>query len=403
MRGAVIAAIPADVAASIQLEDIAGNDGCLFVRSGVGVATAGCAALVSADEVVAELASIPIQGNGRPLAIGQLPFEPDGHSEFLIPELAVMATAEGAMHACLIGDDPTEAQALQAVQRLLGAHQRPRPKAAAYTIAADAATDVYLAAVSAAVDACRSGQIDKAVIARAIHVDSSQPIEPYAVIMRLKQAFAASYRFSFDGFIGASPELLVEIDGSTVRSLPLAGTTARTGDPVVDDRLANELLASAKNQREHRIVIDDVHDRLLPWASYLDWEPTPSIVPAASVQHLGTRMEGQLSRPRPDVVTVARALCPTPALGGHPRSAALDLIRRVEGFERGRYGGAVGWVNASGDGVFAVSIRCAQLGADRQRATLFAGGGIVADSEPLAELAETQAKLQSMLAAIIRP
>ena len=114
-------------------------------------------------------------------------------------------------------------------------------------------------------------------------------------------------------------------------------------------------------------------------------------------------MEGRLSQPGPSVIELVRALSPTPALGGPPRDEALALIERVEGFERGRYGGAVGWVDAAGNGTWAVAIRCAELSADRRSARLVAGGGIVADSDPLAELAETQAKFQAMLSAIVRP
>jgi len=121
------------------------------------------------------------------------------------------------------------------------------------------------------------------------------------------------------------------------------------------------------------------------------------------VQHLATAMEGRLSDPRPNVLTLVRALSPTPALGGFPRDEALRLIAAHEGFERGRYGGAVGWVDATGDGRWAVTIRCAEFSADRRNARLVAGGGIVAASEPSAELAETQAKLQAMLSAIVRP
>jgi menaquinone-specific isochorismate synthase len=145
-----------------------------------------------------------------------------------------------------------------------------------------------------------------------------------------------------------------------------------------------------------------VHDTLLPWCSYLDWEPEPSIVQVANVQHLGTLVEGRLSDPPPDVLELVQALSPTPALGGHPREAALELISRVEGVARGRYGGAVGWTDAAGNGTWAVAIRCAELSDDLRTARLFAGGGIVADSEPLAELAETQAKFQAMLSAILR-
>jgi menaquinone-specific isochorismate synthase len=167
--------------------------------------------------------------------------------------------------------------------------------------------------------------------------------------------------------------------------------------------LADALLASTKNQVEHRVVIDMVHDTLLPYCSFLDWEPEPNIVTTANVQHLGTRLIGHLSEPYVHVLDAVRALSPTPALGGHPRDAALALISRIEGIDRGRYGGAIGWFDASGNGSFAVTIRCAELSADRRGARLYAGGGIVAESDPLAELAETQAKFQAMLAAIIRP
>ena len=241
------------------------------------------------------------------------------------------------------------------------------------------------------------------MIARPITVTADQPIDVAAVLRRLKASFGSCYRYSIYGLIGASPELLVEVDGAVVRSHPLAGTTPRTGDPTNDAALASALQASTKNRIEHRIVIDEVHGTLLPWASYLDWEPEPSIVSVANVQHLGTRMEGMLSQPGPSVIDLVRALSPTPALGGHPRSDAIELIERVEGFERGRYGGAVGWVDAAGNGTWAVTIRCAELSDDRLVARLVAGGGIVAESEPLSELAETQAKFQAMLSALVRP
>lgn len=121
------------------------------------------------------------------------------------------------------------------------------------------------------------------------------------------------------------------------------------------------------------------------------------------MQHLGTSVVGQLNKPTTHVLTLARALCPTPALGGYPTSDAIQFIRDVEGFSRGNYGGAVGWIDALGNGTWAVAIRCAQLSQDKKTAHLFAGGGIVAQSEPLSELVETQAKFQAMLSAIVRP
>ncbi len=144
-----------------------------------------------------------------------------------------------------------------------------------------------------------------------------------------------------------------------------------------------------------------MHETLLPWCSYVDWEAEPSIVTVANVQHLGTLIEGRLSSPPPNVLELVEALSPTPALGGHPRAEALELIAAIEGMERGRYGGAVGgWTRPATARGRWPSAAPEISGA---RARLFAGGGIVADSDPHAELAETQAKLQAMLSAIVRP
>ena len=386
-----------------DLNDVACGHGYLFVRDGVGVAGRGVARRVETSDAVAALAAIEHDSTVEgvtPLALGSVPFTPGFRGELIIPQVTVGKRDDGIHWVTWVDDvDPTAA---------LAPVSEPVPVAANYTIGnsrstAPHSTEVYLDAVTAARDAVRAGALTKAVIARPITVTADVPMDIHAVLQRLKASFGSSYRYSIDGFVGASPELLVEVAGTTVRSHPLAGTTRRTGDVDNDRALAAELQASAKNQIEHRIVIDVVHDTLLPWASYLDWEPEPSIVSVANVQHLGTRMEGMLSQPGPSVIELVQALSPTPALGGHPRAAALDLISKVEGFERGRYGGAVGWVDAAGNGTWAVAIRCAEFSADRMSARLVAGGGIVADSEPLAELAETQAKFQAMLSAIVRP
>ena len=385
---------PLDV--NVDLNDIAGGDGYLFVRDGVGIAGRGVAARVPLAEVPAFLAAIEHTdhvGGVTPLALGCVPFLPGDPTELVVPAVLVGKAADGRRWVTTIGDAAAD----------LTPAPRPQPAAAAFTVAAAAPVEQYLAAVAAARDAVRAGHIAKAVIAREVTVSSDAPIDVHAVLLRLRASFGSSYRYSVDGFVGASPELLVRVDGNTVESHPLAGTAPRTGDPATDARVAAELIESTKNQVEHRAVIDMVHDTLLPWCSFLDWEPEPSIVAVANVQHLGSRVEGHLSDPRPNVLDLVRALSPTPALGGAPRAEALALIAAVEGFARGRYGGAVGWVDAAGNGTWAVAIRCAELSADRRTARLIAGGGIVAESDPLAELAETQAKLQAMLSAIVRP
>src|SRR3954451_18301853 len=207
--------------------------------------------------------------------------------------------------------------------------------------------------------------------------------------------------FGVEGFIGASPELLVARTGDLVRSHPMAGTAPRSADPSTDARLAANLLASAKDQVEHRYTIDMVHDTLLPWCSYLDEEAEPSIVAMANVQHLATLVEGRLSSPPASIIELMTALHPTPAVGGSPRAIALDLIDRHEHMDRGRYAGPVGWVDAEGNGAWAVGIRSAEL--DGSTARLFAGVGVLPGSDVPAELAETRAKLQALLGAIVRP
>ena len=387
--------IPLDV--DHDLNDIARGDGYLFVQEGIGFAGRGVAARVPIDEAVDFLAGIEhedrVGGTNGPIALGALPFLPGSSAELVVPQVLVGKAVDGRRWVTSI--DGAELD--------LDDTSEPVPAASSFSISPGVEVAHYLAAVAAARHAVREGRMHKAVIARPIDVTSECPIDVHAVLRRLKATFATSHRFSIDGFIGASPELLVAVEGDVVSAHPLAGTTPTTGDPDNDARLAAELQASPKNQIEHRAAIEMVRATLLPYCSYLDWAPEPSIVKVANVQHLGSRAEGMLSKPTPTVIDLVRALQPTPAVGGYPRDAAIDLILEVEGFERGLYGGAVGWVDSNGDGRWAVSLRCAELTQDRHSARLVAGGGIVAESDPLSELAETQAKFQAMLSAIIRP
>ena len=395
----------------VDLNDVCRGDGMLFVRDGVGAAGRGSAAVVMEEDLDAVLdglqpvdGDVPPRGHG-PQLFGVVPFLPRQSARFVLPRTVVTKDAEGLCWVTIVGADPaslTDGAVDEAVAEALRA-VTPTVSANSYTVSPVTPVEDYLAAVGAARDAVRAGQLLKAVIARDVSVTAHEPIDVHAVLLRLRASFGSSYRFCIDGLIGASPELLVQVQGRTVRSHPLAGTAPRTGDPVADSRLAADLVASTKNQVEHRVVIDMVHDTLLPWCSYLDWEPEPSIVTVANVQHLGTAIEGALSEPRPAVMTLVRALCPTPALGGSPSAGAIEFIEAHEPMERGNYGGAVGIVDRHGDGTFAVTIRCAEFSPDRRTARLFAGGGIVAESDPLAELAETQAKFQAMLSAIVRP
>ena len=383
--------------ASVDLNDIAGSDGFLFVRNGIGYAGRGVAQRVVMSQVEQVLRDIDHQNTTgidvSPIAFGVIPFDSTATNEFIIPQQIVGKDENGNCWLTTIDHADSEVQ----IRQSLGASSND------FAVTALTPIETYRQAVLGARSAVREGRITKAVIAREVVVEARDPIDVHAVLLRLKATFGNSYRYSIDGFVGASPELLIEVAGTRVSSHPLAGTTPRTGDPTTDAELARKLLLSMKDQVEHRIVIDVIHDMLLPYCSYLDWQPEPSVIEVANVQHLGTLIEGHLSEDHPDLLDLARMLCPTPALGGHPRDEALAIISELEGFDRKNYGGAVGWVNAQGDGTWAVAIRCAEFSADRKTARLIAGGGIVAASEPDAELAETQAKFQAMLSAIVRP
>lgn len=395
-----------------DLNTVCRGDGYLFVRDGIGVAGRDAIQNVSEQDAMKFLHSItpsflnePDIAEGGPILFSLVPFSPSQPAEFILPRIYFRKTEYGLPTVTLIGeseDDLTDNKIEQAVSLAITAPP-PRPHSNSYRVAPKTAVGHYLDAVVQARDAVRAGAIQKAVIARDIEVHADDPIDVHAMLLRLRASFGSSYRYCVNNIIGASPELLVSVHGTTVRSHPLAGTAPRTGDQVTDQRLAEELIASTKNQIEHRIVIDMVRDTLLPFCSYLDWESEPSVVTVANVQHLGTAIEGALTDPPSHVFSLVRALCPTPALGGHPTTAALEFIEKTEGLNRGYYGGAVGYMDARGDGIFAVTIRCAEISSDKRTARLFAGGGIVADSDPYAELAETQAKFQAMLSAIVRP
>ena len=395
-----------------DLNTVCRGDGFLFVRDGVGAAGRDAVQSVSEDESVPFLRSLtpsrlsdPTVASNGPVLFALVPFSPKQTAEFILPRIVFRKTDGQAPTVTMIGDsedDVTDEKFQGKIAAAITAPP-PRPSSNSYRVAPRTAVGHYLDAVVQARDAVRAGSLQKAVIARDIEVHADDPIDVHAILLRLRASFGSSYRYCVNNIIGASPELLVSVEGTTVRSHPLAGTAPRTGDQATDKRLAEELVASTKNQIEHRIVIDMVHDTLLPFCSYLDWEADPSVVTVANVQHLGTAIEGALTDPPAHVFSLVRALCPTPALGGHPSAEALAFIEQTEGLNRGYYGGAVGYMDANGDGTFAVTIRCAEMSTDKRTARLFAGGGIVADSDPYAELAETQAKFQAMLSAIVRP
>ncbi len=256
----------------------------------------------------------------------------------------------------------------------------------------------YEEAVQRAVERIRAGDLDKVVLAREVRVHAGGPIDPAPILDALRAAFPACYCYCVGtpelAFVGASPELLVRRDGERAQTVALAGTTRRSADPAVDDHLGEQLLRSDKDRGEQRIVTERIERALDPVSLWVAAADDPVLVKVQNVQHLATPIRAQLAEPIP-VLELAGRLHPTPAVGGEPNAAAQPLIPALEGLDRGWYAGAIGWTDLAEDGELCVALRCALLRDDLAR--LYAGCGIVADSDPASELAETEVKLQALL------
>jgi menaquinone-specific isochorismate synthase len=343
--------------------------------------------------------AVGVPGSGA-VAFGALPFRPDDATELVVPEVVWGRAEDGTRWVTTVGP-AGEAPIDTAPDAGSGLDDADPPGSVRVAPVRSAAwwCELVDRATKDIADAGPEG-LRKVVLARELLVEADRPFDRGAVLARLRSGYPGCFLFHVEGFLGASPELLVSRSGDVVRAQPMAGTAPRGGDPATDARLGAALLASPTYRHEHQITIDMVHDTLLPWCSYLDYEAEPSVVGVANVQHLATLVEGRLSQPTPSVLELVTALHPTPAVSGWPRDLANTWINANEGFDRGRYAGAVGWVDGAGNGTWAVSIRCADV--QGATARVCAGNGIVADSDPATELRETQAKLQAMLGALVR-
>ncbi|MBW3579668.1 MAG: isochorismate synthase [Actinobacteria bacterium] len=411
LPGAALVAHTRRIADDVDLLHVAGPEGFALVQEGNGLAGRGTALRIplehgpgrlaaAADQVAVALGAIErhdevgLPGCG-PVAFAALPFAEARPASAVVPALVVGRAADGTRWSTSVG--PPGAP----VPALVAGPSASTTSPTAFEVHASRPSEQWCDAVARAVAAMQAGRLVKVVLAREVVVETDRPVVAGEVAGRLRAATPSALVYCVDGLVGASPELLVSRSGDVVRSQPMAGTAPRSGDPNVDTRLAASLLASTKDRAEHQITIDMVLDTVLPFCSYVDSEPVPQVVPAGAVQHLASLVEGRLSSPPASVLSLVAALHPTPAVCGWPRAEALALIEELEELDRGRYTGAVGWVDADGNGRFAVAIRGVEL--DGCRARVLAGNGIVADSDPATELAETRSKLQTVLSALIRP
>jgi isochorismate synthase len=261
----------------------------------------------------------------------------------------------------------------------------------------------YEAQVVAALQRFETTDLDKVVLARTLKLALSAPLDVHGLLANLLTRNVHGFTYAVpltpgSVFLGATPELLVRRCGSRVMLNPLAGSAARSLDPDADQHAARMLIASTKDRREHGIMIDAIAQALRPLCRTLHVPSQPSLTATDALWHLSTTIEGELADPATTSLDLAFALHPTPAVGGYPTALAQTAIAELETFDRGLFAGFVGWMDAAGDGEWAVSLRCALC--EPHQATLYAGAGIVPGSVPAAETAETQTKFRTMLSAL---
>ena len=355
-----------------------------------------------------------------PLALGGFAFAPDGGAaphwqgfspaSLTVPEVAlVRSERRGELHvrmtlAALARPDDIPEQLLARLEgRLAELRSEPLPlldpaPTGRFQVASAMPPQHYESAVARAVELIAAGMIEKIVLAREVQVHAPQAYDPAAVLGVLREEFPSCFVFCVGrgeaALVAASPELLVRREGHRVSTLALAGSTRRSADPAVDAHLGEQLLRDHSYREEHAIVARHIERTLRPHAIWVAAAPEPELVRIANIQHLATPIRAQLAAPM-EALELAGLMHPTPAVGGEPLASAAPLIPTLEGLDRGWYSGPVGWTDATGDGEFCVALRCALLRGKVARC--YAGNGIVRDSDPASELAETEIKLQALL------
>jgi salicylate biosynthesis isochorismate synthase/menaquinone-specific isochorismate synthase len=335
------------------------------------------------------------------------PWRGFGAATLTVPAVWLARRGEGTWLTCnaLVSHEDRDLDELlrRAIEPLDGLVERPLPlfdpaPVGRFSVHSPMPPAHYEEAVARAVERIREGQLEKVVLAREVQVRAPRPHDPGAVFDVLRGGFPECFVYAVGRgeatFIGATPELLVRRDGNRASTVALAGSTRRSADPAVDDHLGESLLRSDKNRHENQVVAERIATALAPYSVWVTVAPEPVLIKVANIQHLAAPIRAQLTD-AVGALALAGALHPTPAVGGEPDGVAKRLIPALEGLDRGWYAGTLGWTDTGGDGEFCVALRCALLRGEL--ASCYAGCGIVADSEPAAELAETEVKLQAML------
>jgi salicylate biosynthesis isochorismate synthase/menaquinone-specific isochorismate synthase len=371
--------------------------------------TRDCAQILN-ERLASEAPGLP--AGAGPLWTGGFAFDPEGGSSpqwaslppalLTLPELSLVRDG-GRTWVTLAVVAGQENAADRARMRLASLRSEPLPMldpAPTGAVAVESAADpgAFETGVMQAVERIRAGDLEKVVLAREVRAEAPRAHDPAALFGALRELFPSCFCFCVGtpeaAFLGASPELLVRRSGAGAQTVALAGSTRRSADPAVDTHLGEQLRRSPKNRQEHEIVVRRIQRILRPHSVWVETGGEPELIKVANIQHLGTPVHAQLADAR-SAIELAGLLHPTPAIGGEPRERALAAIPELERMDRGWYAGAIGWMDAAEDGEFCVGIRSALL-RDRT-AHIYAGNGIVADSDPAEELAETELKLGALL------
>jgi menaquinone-specific isochorismate synthase len=348
---------------------------------------------VAARAIVRDEVRVP--GSG-PVAFGSFAFAATSADESLLIVPQVLVGMRGGQ-AWLTTASLVEGEvpAVPPSARVTATSPPEPPPVVAFADGALSPADWALA-VEDAVTRITSGALDKVVLARDLLVRSPEPVDPRWVLARLEQRYPTTWVFTVAGLLGATPEMLVKRDKGLVTSRVLAGTIRRSGDDSKDLALAASLARSSKDLEEHEYAVRSVADALAPHCSSMNVPETPFVLHLANVMHLATDVTGGVADGTSSLA-LAAALHPSAAVCGTPTDVADALITELEHMDRGRYAGPVGWIDASGDGEWGIALRCGRYDdTDPTAIRLFAGCGIVAGSDPAAEVAESDSKLVPM-------
>ncbi|WP_343554175.1 isochorismate synthase [Pantoea sp.] len=369
--------------------------GFLFTSPWRSLATQGCYTTITApvddaaslhgefqQQLRQHFAAAKKQGIANPILVGAIPFDVSQPAALFIPESHQMFNRADLQNAL-----PANLNDLPQVRRRAAVPEH----------------DAFVKMVADAVAATQCGDLDKVVLSRLMDIVTDQPVDTAALMQRVIAQNPNSYHFHLPlpqggALIGASPELMLRKQGRDFSSCPLAGSARRDHRDAQQDRAAGEsLMSSGKDRHEHKLVTDAMRDTLQARSRVLSVPTIPSLITTATLWHLATQIDGEVRDEAENALSLACLLHPTPALSGFPHQRAQQLIQQLEPFDRQLFGGIVGWCDSEGNGEWVVTIRCGTVHGSRVR--LFAGAGIVADSQPESEWRETGVKLDTMLRA----